>query len=151
MPNATVPGLTIEQLRSLANDAEQTQRQLKSVLASLAGSAEEAQWAGEALENCGVPQPEATASLATLANHPDELVASWACKLLARIGVAASQAEEALVTALTRHNGQLVREEAARALGELENLSAATRAALMTAAAQGGPRLKRLANASLGD
>ena len=150
MPNATESGLKIEQLKRLSNDALQTHRQLESVLWSLAGTDEEAQWASEALENCGAPANTAVASLVPFTQHPSELVASWACKLLGRLGPAASGAEEQLIAALSQRSEQLVREEAARALGELGNPSDAARAALTAAASHGGPRLKRLATASLG-
>lgn len=150
MPDASQPALTIDQLQRLSNDAEATRRELASVVASLAGSEEQAQWACEALENCGQPPVSALAVLATYTGHPDELVASWACKLLGRLGTAAGPAEKELVSALHRQSQPLVREEAARALGELQNLSAASRDALAAAATEGSPRLKRLATASLG-
>ena len=150
MPNVTASGLKIEQLRLLANDAQQTHRQLEAVLCSLAGSDEEAQWASEALENCGAAPLETVPAVASFVQHADELVASWACKLLARQGTGAQSAQAQLVAALTQDSRELVREEAARALGQVGNHTEAARAALMTAAAQGSPRLKRLATASLG-
>jgi HEAT repeats len=150
MFSAIDSGLTIDQLRSLANAPQQTLAQIVAVLQALSGSVEAAQWAGEALENCGVPPASAAVSIAQHTEHPDELVASWACKLLARLGRDGATAEKQLVCALTTRQELLVREEAARALGQLGTLSESARTALTAAAQQGGPRLKRLATASLG-
>ena len=150
MLQATASALTVERLKLLANDAEQTHAHIEAVLSSLEGSEEQAQWASEALENCGVPPRSSVHCLAALTRHRSELVAFWACKLLARLGHAASVSEEQLVVALAQRPENSVREEAARALGELGSLSEAARTALATAAAHGSPRLKRLAAASLG-
>ena len=147
---ATASRLNVHQLQQVANDPTETLRQLPSVLLSLAGSEEEAGWASEALENCGPPTAAQVPIIAAFVKHPAELVASWACKLLARIGHGASPAESELVSVLNSRSEQLVREEAARALGQLDCLSDAARTALTTAAQKGGPRLKRLATASLG-
>ena len=150
MTSIAAEGLKVDQLQRVANDPAETLRQIRSVLSSLVGSEEEAQWANEALENCGPPTADFVPTIADFLKHPAELVASWACKLLARVGYAASTAEPDLVAVLNCRHEELVREEAARALGELENLSEAARNALTTAAQTGGPRLKRLATASLG-
>ena len=150
MSNAIDSGLKVEQLQLLANDVDQTHRQLESVLSSLAGTEEEAQWANEALENCGAPPVATVQTLTRLLSHSDELIASWACKLLGRQGAAATSAQSQLVDTLSADGRELVREEAARALGQMGNLSEAAQAALTNAAAHGGPRLKRLAAASLG-
>ena len=144
-------GLKVDQLQRMANDSAETVRHIASVLQSLAGSDEEAQWASEALENCGSPAAADVGTIACFVKHPAELVASWACKLLSRLGAQASMAESELVAALACRQEVLVREEAARALGELNRLSESARAALTTAAQNGSPRLKRLATASLGD
>ena len=120
------------------------------MLHALAGSDEQVQWACEALENCGEPQPEVLATIAPLISHPDELVASWACKLVARAGSEASWTESILTEALSARTEESVREEAARALGRIGATSTAAHEALAAAARQGGPRLKRLATASLG-
>ncbi len=81
--------------------------------------------------------------------HDDALVVSWTCKLLTRMEQSASSAQPHLVEILMNHSDQLVREEAARALGVQAELSSAARSALEQAATDGGPRLKRLATAAL--
>ena len=149
-PTATQSPLKVEQLQQLANDPAATRSLIDSVLLALAGTDEEAQWASEALENCGTPSVATLPVLTSHIKHPAELIASWSCKLLARIGHEASAAEPLLVEALVCRTEELVREEAARALGQLGNLSTAARTALTTASITGGPRLKRLATASLG-
>lgn len=133
----------------MANEPTATLAQIGSVLHALTGSEEQAQWASEALENCGEPHAEALATIAPLIKHPDELVANWACKLVARSGPEASWTEPFLTEALSARTEESVREEAARALGQIGATSAAAHEALAAAARQGGPRLKRLATASL--
>lgn len=150
MASACRDPLTVESLQRLANDSDQTLKQLASVLNSLDGNEEQAQWASEALENCGSPAPSDMGLLIEATAHPSELVASWACILLARLGSAATAAESCLAKAVETRTESIVREEAARALGTLGTLSATTRNILTTAAAQGSPRLKRLATAALG-
>lgn len=150
MAHATATELSIDQLRDLANDPEQTLAQLASVLSSLTGDNEErVQWACEALENCGVPEPAQVAGLVCFLKHADSVVVSWACKLLARMEDESAPAQPALVELLRSHDDQLVREEAARALGVQAELSAAARGVLEQAAMDGGPRLKRIATAAL--
>ena len=118
MANATALELSIDQLRQLANDPTTTLAQLPAVLTSLMGQDEERiQWACEALENCGVPQASQVNELVPMLKHDDALVASWTCKLLARMEQASSPAQPYLVELLKNHSDQLVREEAARALG----------------------------------
>ena len=151
MSPATVTELSLDQLRQLANDPESTMAQLTSVLLSLSGQDEErVQWACEALENCGVPSAQQVGQLVPLLKHSDALVVSWTCKLLTRIGHAAQPAQSSLVELLSGHCDPLVREEAARALGAMAELTSAARSALEQAATDGGPRLKRLATAALG-
>ncbi len=151
MAHATATELSIDQLRELAGDPDATLAQLTSVLGSLVGQDEERiQWSCEALENCGVPSASQLGDLIPLLKHPDALVVSWTCKLLARMEHAAAAAQPALVDVLRLHSDQLVREEAARALGVQAELSAAARSALEQAAMDGGPRLKRIATAALG-
>lgn len=143
-------GLTVKQLQLLANQPAETWARLEEVLCALAGAEEEAQWACEALENCGPPPSDSLRVAGPLIGHPNELVASWACKLVARASVEAHWAEPFLIEALSAHRPKLVREEAARALGSVGPTSVAAREALTVAALEGGPRLKRLATASLG-
>lgn len=150
MAPATATELSIEQLRQLANDSSATLAQLTAVLISLSSPDEERiQWASEALENCGVPSTSQLNDMMQMLKHDDALVASWTCKLLARIEQSASAAQPQLVELLKSHSDQLVREEAARALGVQAELSSAARSALEQAATDGGPRLKRLATAAL--
>lgn len=150
MNSLTESILSIDQLKDWANVPEQTLAHLVQVLISLSGEDEVCQWAIEALENCGVPSRELTSTIAKLVTHQDELIASWCCKLLARQGLDGAAAEPALIRALTTRSEALVREEAARALGQIGSVSKEARAALMSAAQNGGPRLNRLATASLG-
>jgi hypothetical protein len=174
MHKAAVSELTVEQLQSLANEPAKTFARIESILHALSGSEEQAQWANEALENCGKPPSDVLTVIAPLTRHPSELVASWACKLLARAGCEAHWTEPFLVEALaaqkddaagegviavdaqqsdfTREDTSqdIVREEAARALGQIGATSIAAREALAAAARHGSPRLKRLAIASLG-
>lgn len=150
MASATATELSIDQLRELANDTDATLAQLPSVLLSLPGDDEERmQWACEALENCGVPAASQLNQLLPFLKHPDDLVVSWTCKLLARLEQAAAAAQPGLVEVLKCHGDQFVREEAAQALGLLAELSPAARSALEQAATDGGPRLKRIATAAL--
>lgn len=150
MAPATANELSIDQLRQLANDPQATLAQLPAVLISLSCQDEERiQWASEALENCGVPSTLQVNELISMLKHNDALVASWTCKLLARMEQFASAAQPQLVELLISHSDQLVREEAARALGVQAELSSAARSALEQAATDGGPRLKRLATAAL--
>ncbi len=151
MASATATALSIEQLRELANDPAATLAKLCSVLSSLAGDDEErVQWACEALENCGVPDVEQLNELLPLLRHEDSLVASWSCKLLARMEQASMPAQPVLVELLRCHGDQLVREEAARALGVHAELSSAARSALEQAATDGGPRFKTISHCCLG-
>lgn len=151
MPGATTSStLSIAQLQLCANDAQQTWKQLDSVLNALSVSEESAQWASEALENCGNPLPGSATTIVAQLSNPDQLIASWACKLLARMGAGAAAYETALVAALEGRTETLVREESARALGEIGQLSDTARNALTLAAKHGSPRLQRLAAASLG-
>jgi hypothetical protein len=69
---------------------------------------------------------------------------------LARLGSDARSVAALVTHVLATRREETVREEAARALGQFGEISAATRAALTDAALHGGPRLKRLATASLG-
>lgn len=150
MASATATALSIEQLRELANAPATTLAKLSSVLCSLAGDDEDrVQWACEALENCGVPEQTHVNELLPMLKHDDALVVSWTCKLLARMEQSSAPAQPALVELLRCHSDQLVREEAARALGVQADLSSAARSALEQAATDGGPRLKRLATAAL--
>jgi len=151
MASTTKGALAVESLQALANDSAQTLQQLENVLDSLAGSDEQAQWAAEALENCEAPAASQCGLLIEATAHPSELVASWACILLARLGSAATAAEKPLAQAVQSRTETLVREEAARALGTLGALSPTTREILSTAAAQGSPRLKRFAVTALGN
>lgn len=147
---ATATELSTEQLRDLANDPTSTLAQLPSVLCSLAGNDEErVQWACEALENCGVPGVSQVSDLVRLLKHDDALVVSWTCKLLTRMEHESAPAQATLVELLRLHSDQLVREEAARALGVQAELTSAARSALEQAATDGGPRLKRIATAAL--
>ena len=66
------------------------------------------------------------------------------------MGTGAAESEAALIAALHGRTENLVREESARALGEIGPLSDAARTALTQAAHHGTPRLQRLAAASLG-
>lgn len=141
--------LTVEQLQRLANEPAEAAARLAAVLHALTGSDEEIQWASETLENCGQPPSHRLAAIAELTRHPAELVAAWACKLIARSGPEACWTEPFLTAALSARTEKSVREEAARALGRIGARSVAAREALATAARQGGPRLKRLATASL--
>lgn len=150
MPPATESLLSIDQLRGLANEPDAARSQLEALLTSLCVSDEHAQWACEALENCGAPHASALCVLVPLANHDSPLVATWACKLLARMGAEARSAQGELTRVLQSRTEEHVREEAAYALGQFGELSAATHAALADAAIHGGPRLKRLATAALG-
>ncbi len=150
MAPGTATELSVEQLRELANESERTLAQLPSVLLSLVGDDEErVQWASEALENCGAPKATQLNELLPFLKHDDRLVLSWSCKLIARMGRSASAAQGLLVDLLSGHKDTLVREEAARALGEQSELNSAARSALEQAAMDGGPRLKRLATAAL--
>lgn len=150
MNSLTESTLTIDQLKELANAPELTTAQLISVLCSLAGDEDVCQWASETLENCGTPAQDATLSIAQFVAHGDELIASWSCKLLARQGQDGTASEHELTRALALRSEVLVREEAARALGQIGFVSSEARAALLAAAQNGWPRLKRLATASLG-
>lgn len=150
MSQVTETRLSLEQLRELANEPEAARAQLEALLMSLKCSDEHIQWACEALENCGQPHTTSLALLMQLVDHSNVLIATWACKLLARLGSDAQAAQSQLACAVSTRREEVLREEAARALGQLAELSAASRAALQDAAIHGGPRLKRLATASLG-
>ena len=150
MASVTLSILSIDQLKAIASSPEQTHAQIEAVLFSLAADGEVCQWACEALENCDAPPVSTVDCITRLVAHEDPLVASWSCKLLARIGRDAIAAEQALVNALSARSQELVREEAARALGLIGATSSSARAALTSAAQNGGPRLQRLATAYLG-
>lgn len=145
-----IAGLTVEHLQRMAGEPAETLSRIDAVLHALTGSDEEAQWASEALENCGKPTSDSLAAIAPLIQHPAELVASWACKLVARSESEAAWMEPFLIEALSARTEEIVREEAARALGRIGANSVAAHEALQAAARSGGPRLKRLATVSLG-
>ncbi len=143
--------LSVVQLRALANSPDETLTQLVAVLHQLASDDEETiQWASESLENCGAPRPEHLTALSEGLRSSSPLVATWSCKLLARMGTEAQGAQSQLAYALASNENMLVREEAARAIGLVGPISPAARATLEKAASEGSPRLKRLATAALG-
>ncbi len=142
-------GLTLDELKQLATAPEQALEKLSALLSSLSQSEEVTQWAIEALENCGVPAAHQTSILIAHLKSEDEIVAAWSCKLLARMNTAATSAQAELIKALSRKE-LLVKEEAARALGEIGSLTPMAREALQAVAETDSPRLKRLALASLG-
>ncbi len=150
MAPTTATEISIDHLRDLSSDAAATLAELPGVLSTLSSTDEEhRQWACEALENCGVPELHQLALLTTSLKSSETLIAYWACKLLARLEAASAPAQPQLVELLRCSADQTVREEAAQALRAHQDLSATAREVLQQAAASGGPRLKRIAQAAL--
>jgi len=106
-------------------------------------------WAVTALEQLGPPPADTVPELATLANSGHELIAYWAITLLGRLKIAATRAEQALVTALDTSAFASVRQRAAWALGSIGDYSASALEPLRRASRSADPRLARLASQAL--
>ncbi|MHB0956662.1 MAG: HEAT repeat domain-containing protein [Pirellulaceae bacterium] len=98
-----------------------------------------------ALEQLGPPPADLLSQLSPLVGSSHELVAYWAVTLLGRLQCAATAAVPALIFALEHSPHLAVRQRAAWALGQINDRSAPTVAALERAKNASDPRLARLA------
>lgn len=124
--------------------------QAMALLATLQSPDEELRaWTYDVLQAITTVPAEFAAQLAEYCLHSAPPVASWACKLLAKVEDASSQYQAVVVHALAEHPEICVRQEAAFALANFASLTDATLLALQTAAVHEDPRLSRLATATM--
>lgn len=101
------------------------------------------------LEELGPPAKEQLAQLTTLVKDGSSDVAYWAATLIGRLKDAGSAATDTLAQCVASAKEMPVRERAAWALGEIGPQARGAVEALQKAAAEGGPRLARLAKQAL--
>jgi len=107
-------------------------------------------WAAEALETSVKPQPSDAKPLAgLLAGGGDGEICYWAATLLGRLGPSASCAALELEACVDRSPYLPARERAAWALSRIGPAAAMAAATLRRVAADGPPRLRRLATQAL--
>jgi HEAT repeat protein len=101
------------------------------------------------LEELGPPAKEQLGELTSLVKANSADVAYWAATLVGRLKEAGSAATDSLARCLNETQEMAVRERAAWALGEIGPQAKSAVEALKKAAADGGPRLARLAKQAL--
>lgn len=143
-------GLSIEQLRQLASDPSQSRSRLIPLLNELRADDDEVKgWVNDCLTLVEALPSSLAPQLSTYCSDTHVAVASWACKLLGRLGHDGSAWQDVLVNALTNHESTAVKQAAAAALANIQGLSAATLQALRLAAQTDDARLKRLAEQAM--
>ncbi len=149
---STVVGnsLPLERLKELASDSVAANQQLIAVLLTMLDENEEVRaWASDTLSNVEQPASDLGPQLAELTRHVNAPLAGWACRLLGKMGEAATRFQSSLANTLSQHAEKSVRQLAALALKSIPGLNAETVAALKTAASDADPRLSRLATEAL--
>ncbi len=137
-------------LQAWANSPDTARSNLPSIFSCLSAEESRAEWAAEALENCGKPLETDIAFLAEATMTTEGDVAFWACKLLGRLGVVANDSQSALCSVLlSEQTSAASRHQAAIALGVIGKLNAMSREALQKASESKDPRLARLSIQSL--
>lgn len=125
--------------------------QLEQLFATLRSSDEEVRaWTSDILQGVSAPPEELVPQLQIFTTDHAPAIAGWACKLLSRTQHTSSASISALKNALSNYPELSVRELAAMALGNCQEISSDALLALKQAAsATEYPRLARLASAAI--
>ena len=139
--------LSVKEIRLLINDPSEVEAEIESLLITMASQDEEVcAWASDALHGVGYVPEEIADVISDYCLHDVAPVASWACKLIAKLGTQAKMYQNAVAEALATHPSVAVRQQAAVALGKIPGLTIETFEKLEVAAASEDPRLSRLAS-----
>ena len=141
--------LTLEQLKSLADQPTQVLIHVKEILLALASTDEEVRaWAADCLQLIEVLPETETAQVAGMLDHASEYVVTWACKSLSKSSVIDGYQNE-LVLVLNGHPNTGVKQAAAAAIAMVGRAEQSTLDSLAKAAESNDPRLQRLAKEAL--
>ena len=142
--------LGLASLQEISRNPHLAASQVMALLSTLRTADEELRaWAADCLQLVTRPPQDVVPQLALACSDACPPVAVWACILLGRLGEQALPWQDALVVALQQHDSLTVRQQAARALGQITGIGAAALAALEQATACNDPRLQRLATQAL--
>lgn len=151
--NVTASGtseLRIEQLRQIASDPSQARAHAMQLLRALRTDDDEvAGWVNDCLQLVEELPSDLVPELSSYCTDSNVAIASWACKLIGRLGDDASVWQDVLADALTNHPSTAVKQAAAAALANTPGLSAATLQAVTLASQTDDARLKRLTEQAL--
>jgi len=145
--DAAARRVAAERLGALGEKAQSAAAALVKCVSDTDESVREA--CTSALEELGPPAKEQLAELTSLVKESSADVAYWAATLIGRLKDAGSSATDALAMCINDTKEMAVRERAAWALGEIGPQAKAAVDSLKKAAADGGPRLARLAKQAL--
>jgi hypothetical protein len=121
----------VEQLQAWANDPSAAKANLPSIFSAVANQESLIDWANEALENCGQPEPMQLDFLLEQLKSPSDDVLYWTCKLIGRVGPAANRCQMQLEHVLRQDKlAGTVKKQAILALGRLGPIQPQVRATL---------------------
>lgn len=141
---------SIEALQAWAKNPIAAFDHLSELLACLSRDSEEADWATEALENCGIPPVEALDLLLASLRSKSPDVVYWSCKLIGRMQRSDRKIEDSLVPLLADpHVSAAVKRQAIAALAHCRPLHVKSTAVLEQLVASNDASLSTYAREAL--
>lgn len=142
--------LDLEQVKKLASNPVDAAESAVALIECLSCDDEEIRaWTSDALQAIEQVPDVLGSTLAERTMHALGPVASWSCRLLGKLGPAATGYQAALARALNEHENLGVKQQAVVALSHIPTLDATTIKAVEQAAEHADPRLSRLAKQTL--